>query len=56
MQLESTKRENQEYFAAWDKKIENTLLNMVAGLALPVLTIVALNIFAIAILFELKLI
>ena len=56
MQLESTKRENQEYFAAWDKKIENTLLSMVAALALPVLTIVALNIFTIAILFELKLI
>jgi hypothetical protein len=55
MQLESTKRNNQEYFAAWDKRIENTLMRMVAEMAVPVIIFVVLNIFAIAIVLELKL-
>jgi hypothetical protein len=55
MRLESTKRKNQEYFAAWDKKIENTLMRMAAEMAMPVFIFVVLNIFAIAIVVGLKL-
>ncbi len=55
MQLEATKRNNQEYFAAWDKKIENTAMRMAAEMAMPVIIFVALNIIAIAILVGLKL-
>ena len=55
MRLESTKRNNQEYFAAWDKKIENTAMRMAAEMAMPVIIFIVLNIFAIAILVKLNL-
>lgn len=55
MRLKSTKRNNQEYFATWDKKIENTLMNTAAEMAMPFIIFVVLNIFAIAIVVELKL-
>lgn len=55
MRLESTKQNNQEYFAAWDKRIENTLMRMAAEMAMPFIIFIALNIFAIAIVVELKL-
>ena len=55
MRLKSTKRDDQEYFAAWDKRIENSLMRMAAEMAMPVIIFIALNIFAIAIVVELKL-
>jgi len=55
MQLESTKRNNQEYFAAWDKKIENTSMSLVAELATPVIIFFVLNIIVIAVLVKLNL-
>ncbi len=54
MQLKSTKRKNQEYFAAWDKKIENTWMRLLADMATPIIIFVVLNIFAIAVLVELN--
>lgn len=50
MQLKSTKSKNHEYFASWDKKIENTRMSMLADMAIPVIIFVVLNIFTIAIL------
>lgn len=50
MQLKQTKRKNQEYFAAWDKKIENTWMHVLADMATPFIIFLALNIFTIAIL------
>lgn len=55
MQLRSKKRKDQEYFAVWDKMIENTPMRLVADMAMPVLIFLVLNIFAIAIVVELKL-
>lgn len=54
MQLESTKRKNQEYFAAWDKKIETSSKSIVTNLAILVIIFVLLNIFVIAMLGGLK--
>jgi hypothetical protein len=50
MQLKSTKRKNQEYFAAWDKKIENTWICLLADMATPFIIFMVLNIFTIALL------
>lgn len=49
MRLESTKLKDQEYFAAWDKKIENTSTCIVVNLATLIIMVVLLNIFLIAI-------
>lgn len=54
MQLKSTKRKNQEYFAAWDKKIETTRMRMLSDMAKPFIIFVILNIFTIAILVKLS--
>lgn len=54
MQLKSTKRKNQEYFADWDKKIENTRMRMLSDMAKPFIIFVILNIFTIAILVKLS--
>ena len=54
MQLKSTKCKNQEYFAAWDKKIENTRIHMLADMATPFIIFMVLNIFTIVILVELN--
>ncbi len=54
MQLKSTKRKNEEYFAAWDKKIENTWTCLLADMATPFIIFVVLNIFTIALLVELN--
>jgi hypothetical protein len=54
MQLKSTKRKNQEYFAAWDKKIENTWIRLLADMATPFIIFMLLNIFTIALLVELN--
>lgn len=54
MQLKSTKRKNQEYFAAWDKQIENTWISMLAEMATPFIIFMVLNIFTIALLVELN--
>ncbi|WP_410510179.1 hypothetical protein RSJ42_08700 [Methanosarcina hadiensis] len=54
MQLESTKRKNQEYFAAWDKKIENTWMRLLSDMAKPFIIFIILNIFTIAILVKLS--
>lgn len=54
MQLKSTKRKNQEYFAAWDKKIENTWICVLVDMATPFIIFVVLNIFAILILIKLN--
>jgi hypothetical protein len=50
MQLKSTKCKNQEYFAAWDKKIENTGMCLLADMATPFIIFMVLNIFTIALL------
>jgi hypothetical protein len=55
MQLESTKRENQEYFAAWDRKIENTSMGLLADMATPLILFLVLNIFIIVILLKMNL-
>jgi hypothetical protein len=55
MRLESIKRKNQEYFAAWDKKIENTAMSLATELAMPLVIFIVLNIFTIAILVKLNL-
>jgi hypothetical protein len=60
MSLESTKREsikrdNQKYFAAWDKKIENTSMGILSDMAMPVVIFLVLNIFVIAVLVKLNL-
>lgn len=55
MQLESTKRENQEYFAAWDRKIENTSMGLLADMATPLILFLVLNIFVIVILLKMNL-
>lgn len=54
MQLKSTKRKNQEYFAAWDKKIENTWMYMLIDMATPFIIFLLLNIFVLAVLVELN--
>lgn len=54
MRSESTKRKNQEYFAAWDKKIETSSMCIMTNLATLVIIFVLLNIFVIAILGGLK--
>lgn len=55
MRLNAAKRKDEEYFAAWDRKIENTLMRMAAEMAMPVIIFAVLNLFAIAIVVELKL-
>jgi hypothetical protein len=55
MRLKSTERENHEYFATWNKKIENTSMRMVSEMAMLVIIFVILNIFAIAIVVKLNL-
>jgi hypothetical protein len=54
MKSEFLKQKNQEYFDAWDKKIESTLMSMAAEMAMPLIIFVALNIFALAILIKLN--
>lgn len=54
MQLKSTKRKNQEYFASWDKKIETTWISMLADLATPFIIFMILNVFTIIILVKLN--
>jgi len=54
MQFKPTKHKNLEYFAAWDKKIENTWMSMLADMAIPVIIFLVLNIFTIAILVKLN--
>lgn len=54
MQLKSTKRKNQEYFAAWDRKIENTWVRMLADIATPFVIFMILNVFTIIILIKLN--
>lgn len=54
MQSKPAKRENQEYFAAWDKKIENTRTRMLRDMAMPVVIFIMLNLFTIAILVKLN--
>ncbi|RXA21743.1 hypothetical protein EQO05_00360 [Methanosarcina sp. MSH10X1] len=54
MQSKPAKRENQEYFAAWDKKIERTWTRMLADMAIPIVIFIMLNIFTIAILVKLN--
>jgi hypothetical protein len=47
--------QNQKYFAAWDKKIENTSMGVLTDLAMPVVIFLVLNIFVIAILVKMEL-
>lgn len=54
MQLKSTKRKNQEYFASWDKKIETTRMRMLADVATPLIIFMILNVFTIIILVKLN--
>lgn len=54
MQPKSIKRKNQEYFATWDKKIENTWMRMLADMAPPFVIFVILNVFTIIILVKLN--
>lgn len=54
MRLESTKRNDQEYFAAWDKNIETTPMSTLVTMATLVIVFISLNIFVIAILGELN--
>lgn len=54
MQSKSTKRKSQEYFAEWDKKIQNTPISFMADMALPVFIFIVLNIFTIVVLIELN--
>lgn len=54
MQLESKKQKDQEYFAAWDKKIETTSMNIVINLATLVIIFILMNIFIIALLGQLS--
>lgn len=55
MQLESKKRKDQEYFAAWDKKIESSSMCIVTNLATLVFIFVVMNILILAMLGELSL-
>jgi hypothetical protein len=55
MKSESKKRNNQEYFAIWDKKIETTSMCIVTTLATLVIIFVFMNIFILAMLGELNL-
>lgn len=50
MRLESKKRQDQEYFAAWDKKIESSSMCIVTNLATLVIIFILINIFIIAML------
>jgi hypothetical protein len=50
MRLESKKRQDQEYFAAWDKKIESSSMCIVTNLATLVIIFILINICIIAML------
>jgi hypothetical protein len=54
MRSESTKRNNQEYFADWDKKIESTPMCTLVTIATLVIIFILMNIFTIAVLVELN--
>lgn len=54
MRLESTKRNDQEYFAAWDKKIESTPMCTLVTIATLIIIFILMNIFTIAVLVELN--
>jgi len=54
MRSESTKRNNQEYFADWDKKIERTPMCTLVTIATLVIIFILMNIFTIAVLVELN--
>jgi hypothetical protein len=55
MQLESEKRKDQEYFAAWDKQIESSSMSIVTNLATLVFIFIVMNILILAMLGELSL-
>ena len=55
MKSESKKRNDQEYFAVWDKKIETTSMCIMTNLATLVIIFVFMNIFILAMLGELNL-
>jgi hypothetical protein len=55
MQLESEKRKDQEYFAAWDKQIESSSMCIVTNLATLVFIFIVMNILILAMLGELSL-
>jgi hypothetical protein len=54
MRFESRKRNDQECFAAWDKKIENTPMSTLVTMTILVIIFISMNIFTIAVLAELN--
>jgi hypothetical protein len=54
MRLESTKRNDQEYFATWDKQIESTPMCTLVTIATLIIIFILMNIFTIAVLVELN--